>query len=93
MKAIFNGEVIGNTDKPVYIEQTYYFPADSVNPANLRKSAKTYTCPWKGDAVYFDVAAGGKTEKNAAWSYPDPKDKAASIKGHIAFDAAVDVVK
>jgi uncharacterized protein (DUF427 family) len=42
-------------------------------------------CEWKGRAIYFDVAAGGQTASNAAWSYPDPSPGFEGIRDHIAF--------
>lgn len=45
----------------------------------------------EGDTSYYDVSVGGETAANAAWYYPDPKEKAAQIKDHVAFYPAVTV--
>ncbi|MFQ5693930.1 MAG: DUF427 domain-containing protein, partial [Nitrospinota bacterium] len=42
-------------------------------------------CPYKGDASYWTVTAGGRTAENAVWSYEDPIDEVAGIEGHMAF--------
>jgi len=34
---------------------------------------------------------GDKVVENAAWSYPEPKEAAKQIAGHVAFDRRVDV--
>ncbi|MGB2078462.1 MAG: DUF427 domain-containing protein, partial [Vibrio sp.] len=44
---------------------------------------------WKGEASYFDIVVDGKTNAAAAWSYVDPKEKAQSIQGYIAFYPSV----
>lgn len=78
MKAILNGKVIAQADKDdlIYIEQSWYFPPDSVNQDLLTKSDTPYTCPWKGQCQYFDVNDGENTSKDSAFSYPEPLDSA-----------------
>jgi uncharacterized protein (DUF427 family) len=43
------------------------------------------TCPWKGEASYYDVVVNGATNEGAAWFYPEPKQAASNIKGRVAF--------
>ncbi|HEY0224203.1 MAG TPA: DUF427 domain-containing protein, partial [Pseudolabrys sp.] len=42
-------------------------------------------CPYKGDASYFSIQAGGKVAENAVWSYVQPFPAMAEIAGHLAF--------
>ena len=42
-------------------------------------------------ASYYDVVVDGERNKNAAWYYPEPKEKALNIKDHIAFWKGVTV--
>jgi uncharacterized protein (DUF427 family) len=42
-------------------------------------------------ASYYNVEVNGETNKDAAWYYPEPKDAAKQIKGHIAFWRGVKV--
>jgi uncharacterized protein (DUF427 family) len=51
----------------------------------LTASARTTHCPYKGDASYFSILAGGKTLENAVWSYQEPFPAMAEIKGYLAF--------
>jgi len=57
----------------------------------FQPSPKTSVCPWKGNCKYYDVVVNGKVNKAAAWYYPEPKDAAKNIKGHIAFWGGVEV--
>ncbi|MGB8182514.1 MAG: DUF427 domain-containing protein [Stellaceae bacterium] len=91
VKAVWNGETIADSDQTVVVEGNHYFPQEKVNWSALKPSASTYTCPWKGDARYFTIVAGGKENVDAAWTYPDPKPAAALIKGRIAFWKGVQV--
>lgn len=78
MKAIWKDQVIAEADRDdlIYIEQTWYFPPDSVKQEFLRESDTPYTCPWKGVCQYFDVGQREGDNDNwshdNAWSYPRP---------------------
>jgi uncharacterized protein (DUF427 family) len=85
-KAIWNGEVIAETDKAVLTEGNLYFPPDFVKKEYLQKSDLKYTCPWKGNAGYYDVIVNGKVNKNAAWYYYEVSKAAEPIKNYVAFD-------
>ncbi|MGI4798069.1 MAG: DUF427 domain-containing protein [Janthinobacterium lividum] len=85
MKAVWNGVTIAESDDIVTVEGNAYFPAASAEPGVLTPSTHTSGCPWKGTAHYYSVEAGGKTNVNAAWYYPEPKSAAAEIKGRLAF--------
>jgi uncharacterized protein (DUF427 family) len=91
VEARWNGAVIASSDNTVVVEGNHYFPADSVGPAFLRPSAATTVCPWKGTARYHSLHVDGADNLNAAWYYPDPKPKAADIRGRIAFWKGVTV--
>ncbi|MFG0329123.1 MAG: DUF427 domain-containing protein [Phycisphaerales bacterium] len=84
-RAKFNGETIADSDKVIELEGNVYFPEESVRVDYLRESEERTSCPWKGDACYYNVVVGDQTAENAAWSYQEPKPKANQIKGHIAF--------
>lgn len=91
MKAIWNNSVLAESNDTVVVEGNHYFPPDSVNKAYLEQSTSHTTCPWKGEASYYNVVANGKTNKDAAWYYPDPKEAAVEIKDRIAFWRGVKV--
>lgn len=91
MKATWNNAVIADSDNTVVVEGNHYFPLGSVNEEYLQPSSTHTTCPWKGDASYYNVIVNGETNKDAAWYYPEPKDAAAEIKNHIAFWRGVKV--
>ncbi len=91
MKAVWNGHTIAESSDIVTVEGNSYFPAASVDPAVLRPSTHTSVCGWKGTAHYHTIEAGGATNANAAWFYPEPKDAAANIRGRVAFWKGVTV--
>lgn len=84
-KAIWNDVVIAESDSFERVEGNIYFPADSINKEYFKQSDKQTTCFWKGKASYYDIEVNGKTNKDAAWYYPEPKSKAENIKDYVAF--------
>ena len=93
MKAIWNEQIIAESDETKNVEGNAYFPSESVNKEFLKLSDTHTVCPWKGTASYYDVVVGGQVNKDAAWYYPDPSEKASHIKDHIAFWHGVKVEK
>ena len=91
MRATWKGEVLAESDETVVVEGNQYFPADSIKREHFRESATHTTCPWKGEASYYDVVVGGEVNKDAAWFYPEPKDAAKEIKDRVAFWRGVKV--
>lgn len=91
MRAIWNGEVIAESDETVVVEGNHYFPAESVTASVLLPSETHTICPWKGEASYYSLEVDGRTNRDAAWFYPDPSPAAAEVRGRIAFWKGVTV--
>lgn len=92
MRAIWNGEVLAESDDTVVVEGNHYFPAASLDRALFSESDKTSFCPWKGTANYYTVEVGGEKNVDSAWYYTAPKEAAKQILGHVAFWKGVEVV-
>ena len=90
-RAIWNEQVLAESDQTVTVEGNHYFPPDSVRREFFEESTNTSTCPWKGEASYYTLSVDGQQNPDAAWYYPDPKDAAMNIKDHVAFWRGVQV--
>ena len=90
-KAIWQGQVIAESDDFEVVEGNVYFPADSVQTEFFEQSEHHSVCPWKGTASYHHVVVDGDRNENAAWFYPAPNEAAANIKDHVAFWKGVTV--
>lgn len=84
-KAVWNDQVIAQSDETIVVEGNHYFPPNSINQEYFQESDYHTTCPWKGKASYYDVVVDGKVNRNAAWYYPQPKEAAEKITGYVAF--------
>ena len=85
MKAEWNGEVIAESDNTVVVEGNHYFPEASVRREWLCFSNHISHCAWKGEAKYHSLLVNGELNADAVWYYPEPKEAAHNIKGHMAF--------
>lgn len=85
MKAHWNDEILADSNETVVVEGNHYFPPSALNIQFFKKSDKNTTCPWKGTASYYDIDVNGKSNKDAAWFYAEPKSAASNVTGYVAF--------
>ena len=65
---------------------TIYVPPTDITDGALRPVAgKRSFCEWKGDASYYDVLGGERTETAAAWTYHEPVARYAALRDHVCF--------
>jgi uncharacterized protein (DUF427 family) len=80
------GKIIADTSNALTLrEASYpavqYIPRRDVDMAALVRSEHTTYCPYKGDASYYSIPAGGDRSLNAVWTYETPFEAMARIKG------------
>jgi uncharacterized protein (DUF427 family) len=92
-KAIWENQVLAESDRTIEVEGNQYFPSDAIKMEYFRPSDQHTTCPWKGLASYYNLEVNGKSNPNAAWYYPEPKPAAKQITGYVAFWKGVKVEK
>ena len=90
-RAVWNGQVVAQSDTFEEVEGNLYFPPDTIDRTYVKESARTTVCPWKGTASYVTLVVDGRENQDAGWYYPDPKAAAANIKGYYAFWRGVEV--
>jgi uncharacterized protein (DUF427 family) len=62
-----------------------YIPLDGVDMTLLRATDQSTHCPFKGDASYWSIVAGDRTEENAVWGYLNPHEDAKWLDGYVAM--------
>ena len=92
MKAVWNNQVLGESNDTVVVEGNHYFPAESIMSEYFEPSETHTVCGWKGTASYYDVVVNGNTNRDAAWYYPETKPDAKNIEGYVAFWKGVQVI-
>ena len=86
----WRGRVVARSDRALELrEASYppvlYIPREDAEMALFARTARQTTCPFKGVANYFSLAADGASDENAVWTYETPKPGVAAIKEHLAF--------
>jgi uncharacterized protein (DUF427 family) len=88
---MWNGAVLAESDQTIVVEGNHYFPPDALNREYFSESDTHTVCPWKGVASYYTVQVNGQTNKDAAWYYPETKEKADHFRNYVAFWRGVTV--
>jgi uncharacterized protein (DUF427 family) len=84
------GETIAETTRALVLQEAsygpvLYVPREDARMDLLARSDHTSWCPYKGEASYFSIPAGGDRSLNAIWTYEAPHEAVAQIRDHLAF--------
>jgi adenylate cyclase len=87
----FGGERIADSTAVMILRETrlrpaYYFPRADVRMDLLETTSQHSHCPFKGNARYWSLSAGGRSVDDAVWSYESPYDDCPEIAGYVSFD-------
>ena len=86
MKAIWNGQIIAESNDTKVIEGNHYFPPNSIKVRNfLNLVIPTPLAPGRGSLPITLWKWMGKQNTDAAWYYPETSELAKQIKGYVAF--------
>lgn len=90
VRVIAGGKVIADTTSALALKEASYpvvnyIPRNDTNMSALTPTAHSTHCPYKGDASYFSIEAGGKMLENAVWSYEKPFPAMDAIGEYLAF--------
>lgn len=62
-----------------------YIPREDVDMSCLTRSRTHTYCPYKGEASYFSIPAGGDRSTDAVWTYEAPYPSVDRIKDYLSF--------
>jgi uncharacterized protein (DUF427 family) len=90
IRAGFGGETVLDSTRAMLLHETglgpqLYIPNDDIRQELLTATTHHTHCPFKGDASYWSVTAGGRTAENAMWAYPEPTPESDWLRGYAAF--------
>jgi uncharacterized protein (DUF427 family) len=90
VRVSIGGLVVADTTHALTLKEAsypavQYVPREDANLAVIARTDRITHCPYKGDASYFSIVAGGNTVQNSVWSYETPFPAMAEIAGHLAF--------
>lgn len=90
LRVELGGVLVAASSSAVRVLETAGAPVIYVPPADVTAGALVPVrggtfCEWKGSASYFDVVAGGRRGRRAAWAYPHPTPAFEPIAGWVSF--------
>lgn len=90
VQVFLEGIEIADSVRGVFLFETgqptrYYLPPEDVRKAFLHPSDSATQCPYKGQAAYFHARLGDKSYDDIVWTYPEPVEEAARIRGLYCF--------
>ncbi|MFH6967977.1 DUF427 domain-containing protein [Flavobacterium sp. FlaQc-28] len=85
MKAVFNNQIIAESDKTISFEGSTYFPKSSITEKYFKLSEKSSLCDEKGVAYYYNIEVNGEFRDEAAWCYSETTEYATKIENYVAF--------
>jgi len=90
IRVVLGGFIVAETTRALTLQEArlppvQYIPRDDVRMDLLERTDHSSHCPYKGDASYFKVTAGGLERDNAVWSYEKPFPGVSEIAGYLAF--------
>jgi uncharacterized protein (DUF427 family) len=90
LRVTFAGQVVAETTRALTLQEAsyppvHYIPREDTDAALLKRTERSTHCPYKGDASYYSIEAGGRRAENAIWSYEAPFPAMQQIAGHLAF--------
>ncbi len=90
-KAIWNNQVIAESNATVMVEGNHYFPPDSIRKDFFTDSVLHTVCPYKGKASYYTLVVDKNENADAAWYYPKPNPGFEKITNYVAFWKGVEI--
>ena len=90
VRVLIGGVIVAETTRALTLKEAtlapvQYIPREDAQMDLFNRTDHTSHCPYKGDATYYTVMAGGIVARNAAWSYEQPIAAVKQIAGRIAF--------
>jgi uncharacterized protein (DUF427 family) len=84
------GRIVAESTRTLLLDEkgyppVYYLPREDADMSLLVLTTHYTYCPYKGDCTYYSIPLGGARSEYAAWTYENPYEAVATIKGHLAF--------
>jgi uncharacterized protein (DUF427 family) len=99
MKAVWKDQILAEASVSdlIRIEGSWYFPPKAIEWQFFEESDHHTTCPWRGEASYYDVVVDGHTNDFGAWYYPEPKEGSIErvkkdFSNYVAFWNGIEVI-
>ncbi|HWF46186.1 MAG TPA: DUF427 domain-containing protein, partial [Bryobacteraceae bacterium] len=93
------GRIVAESARALRLEEKgyppiYYLPRSDADMSLLVRVTHDTYCPYKGEATYYSIPIGGSKSETAVWTYEEPYEAVAGIKGYLVFySSRVDAIE
>ena len=86
MRALLGGEAVADSERckllfESNIPPVLYLPEEDLAPGVIESTSHATHCPFKGDASYWSLRAGGRVAEKAVWGLPGARRASALAEG------------
>jgi uncharacterized protein (DUF427 family) len=90
VRVLVGGVIVAETTRALTLKEAtlapvQYIPREDAQMDLYERTDHATHCPYKGDAAYYTLTAGGVVARNAVWTYEEPFPAVNEIAGHLAF--------
>jgi uncharacterized protein (DUF427 family) len=90
VRVVLGGFIVAETTCALTLRESnlppvQYIPREDAQMDLFERTDHASHCPFKGDAAYYTVTAGGLVARDAVWTYEEPYPAVKAIAGHLAF--------
>ncbi len=90
VRVVLGGFIVAETTRALTLREAtlppvLYIPRTDAKMDLYERTPHHTHCPYKGEASYFTLTAGGLRRENAVWTYEQPFPAVAAIRNHLAF--------
>jgi uncharacterized protein (DUF427 family) len=90
VRVVLGGFIVAETTRALTLRESnlppvQYIPREDAQMDLFERTDHASHCPFKGDAAYYTVTAGGLGARDAVWTYEEPYPAVKAIAGHLAF--------
>ncbi len=90
IRVSLGGQIVAETTRALTMKEASYAPVHYIPRADVRmelleRSQHSSHCPYKGEASYYSIGAGGRKATNAVWTYEKPFPAVSQIESLLAF--------
>jgi uncharacterized protein (DUF427 family) len=90
VRVLVGGVIVAETTRALTLREAtlppvQYIPREDAQMDLFDRTDHASHCPYKGDAAYYTISAGGIVARNAVWTYEEPYAAVKEIAGRLAF--------
>ncbi|MEO8795815.1 MAG: DUF427 domain-containing protein [Daejeonella sp.] len=93
MKALWNNQIIAESDNTIQHQDKIFFPPHSIKKEFLRESLTHDVTHEFGVASFYTIKIWDQENLDAAYFFSEPVPEASHIKNYVAFNDQIEITQ